>query len=266
MDDRTFNKFRTLVFKKSGIYLRENKKSLLLSRLGKRMRELNLKEHKDYLNYILEDNTGSEIVQFLDVITTNVTSFFREEKHFEVLTKYMKQWLGEGQRRFRFWSAACSSGEEPYSIAITLLEAAKGYQADIKVLATDLSTRILANAKRGVYTSDKVSTVKRPMLSEYFEHHKDEDLYVVKDFVKSMISFSHINLSTPPFKMKGPFDAVFCRNVMIYFNNDTKSDLLKDITRLLKIGGILFVGHAESLTGQLSELKSIRPSVYYKEK
>ncbi|MBF0541458.1 MAG: methyltransferase domain-containing protein [Nitrospirae bacterium] len=268
MDDKTFNKFRALVFKKSGIYLRENKKSLLLSRLGKRMRDLDIKDHKDYLNYILNDNSGQEIVQFLDVITTNVTSFFREEKHFEVLTQYMKQWLGEGQRKFRFWSAACSSGEEPYSTAITLLEATKGYQVDMKILATDLSTRILASAKKGVYTEDKISTVKKPMLSEYFKRVTDEgqNLYIVKDSVKSIISFNSINLSTPPFKMKGPFDAVFCRNVMIYFNNDTKSALLKDIARLLKLGGILFVGHAESLTGQLSELKAIKPSVYFKEK
>jgi chemotaxis protein methyltransferase CheR len=268
MDDKTFNKFRALVFKKSGIYLRENKKSLLLTRLAKRMRDLDIKEHKDYLKYIIDDNSGEEITKFLDVITTNVTSFFREEKHFEVLTQYMKQWLAEGQRKFRFWSAACSSGEEPYTLAITLLDATKGYQVDLKILATDLSTRILASAKRGEYTTDKVSTVKKSMQSEYFDRESvdGQDLYIVKDFVKKIISFNAINLSTPPFKMKGPFDAVFCRNVMIYFNNDTKSALLKDIARLLKTGGILFVGHAESLTGQLSELKSIKPSVYFKEK
>jgi chemotaxis protein methyltransferase CheR len=268
MDDKTFNRFRTLVFKKSGIYLRENKKTLLLSRLGKRMRVLGIDDHKDYLNYILDDTSGQEIVQFLDVITTNVTSFFREGKHFEILTMYMKQWLAEGQRKFRFWSSACSSGEEPYSIALTLLDATKGFQVDMKILATDLSTHILANAKKGVYNKEKVSTVKKSMLDQYFQRIKgeEEDLYVVRDEVRSIVSFNSINLSTPPFKMKGPFDAVFCRNVMIYFNNDTKSALLKDIARLLKVGGVLFVGHAESLTGQLSELKSLRPSVYYKEK
>ncbi len=266
MRKSTFDTFRRLVYDKAGIHINDNKVALVAARVGKRMRELWIETPETYLGYLFDDESGGELVHLLDAISTNVTGFFREPTHFEVLGELLDGWLGTGQKRFRFWSAASSTGEEPYSMAMTIIEKCSQTNADIRILATDLSTRVLAAAVEGVYQRERTAPIPQPMLRRYFDERTGDQgkFYEAKREMKDLLTFSRLNLAKPPFPMSGPFDAVFCRNVMIYFDNAVRKKLLEEIFRLLKPGGYLFVGHAESLTGILSGLKSVRPSVYCK--
>ncbi|MCE5229374.1 methyltransferase domain-containing protein [bacterium] len=266
MEAQTFRKFRDIVYAHSGISLGDGKEALVSARVGKRLRALNISDHKGYLKYLEQDGSGEEIVQLLDAISTNVTHFFREPVHFDFVRDCMAKWLGAGQTRFRFWSAACSTGEEPYSLAITLREALGNRQADVKILATDISTRVLNSARAGIFELDKLAKVPPALRDRYFERPDDgrANNRAVRADLRRMIVFQRLNLANPPFPMRGPLDAVFCRNVMIYFDNRVRAALLAEIVRLLKPGGYLFVGHAESLTGMMADLKSVKPSIYVK--
>ena len=269
MDKSTYNNFRKLVYEKSGISLGDNKEALVCARVAKRMRALGIEDYRKYLKYVKEDKSGNETVRLLDAISTNVTSFFREADHFELVDKVMSQWLDEGQRRFRFWSAASSTGEEPYSLAMTLLETVNGQSGvDMKILATDISTRVLDTCREARYEKEKLKTVPATLKSRYFDQDCDADknvFFTAGNAIKRLAVFHRLNLSTPPFPMQGPMDIIFCRNVMIYFDNDVRKRLLADMYRLLKPGGYLLVGHAESLTGMVSRFKVVRPSVYVKQ-
>lgn len=266
MDKKTFNSFVALIYEKSGITLNSNKEALVSSRVAKRMRQLGLSDHKDYLKCVLQDKDGIEIVHLLDVISTNVTHFFREDAHFTFVTETMKKWLQSGLQRFTFWSAGCSSGEEPYTLAMVLREATQQYRAEIRILATDISTRILERSKTGSYNTKKMETVPAKLLDRYFrkDGYGASAVYTARDVIRAPITFKRLNLSEVPFPMKGPMDIIFCRNVMIYFDNRVRVNLLNEFHRLLKPGGFLLVGHAESLTGMLGGFKAIKPSVYVK--
>ena len=267
MDKGTFNKIREIVYEKSGIALSQGKEALVRARIGKRMRALNIQEHRTYLEWVLGDESGEEVVHLLDAISTNVTSFFREANHFDFLQDVFRTWMDKGYKRFRFWSAACSTGEEPYTLAMVLREAASNYKnIDAKILATDISTRALSVCLNGSYEEQKLKTVPKQLLNRYFERSKNGDkvFYTVNSTLKSMIVCRRLNLSQPPFPMRGPLDAVFCRNVMIYFDNVVRKKLLDSIYSLLKPSGYLMVGHAESLTGMVSDFKSVKPAIYIK--
>ncbi len=264
MDDHLFNKFRQLIYEVSGIHLSDQKKALVVGRLSKRIRELGIDNFKAYYDYVVQDKTGREIVKLIDFISTNVTHFFRESDHFDFLKEKLIEWKEEGQTRFRIWSSACSTGEEPYTIAITAMEALNSTSIDLKILATDISTRVLEKAQSGIYESDKVDQIPNNYKNVFFEELNEDGkkLYKIKPIVKDTIVFGRINLANPPFPMRGPFDAVFCRNVMIYFDSTTRHNLLEEIYRLLKPNGLLFVGHAESLIGLSKGFKAVRPSIY----
>jgi chemotaxis protein methyltransferase CheR len=265
LDTRSFDEFRALVYKVSGISLGTNKEALVSSRIGKRMRHLGMEEFSAYLDLVKGNPGGDEMVQLLDAISTNVTSFFRESQHFDLVRELFSGWLKDGQRRFRFWSAACSTGEEPYTLAMTLAETLAGQEVDIKILATDISTRVLAHAAEGEYPEAKLAGIPSGLRAKYFQRGPGRDAdFRVKDQLKRWIVFKRFNLSTPPFPMQGPMDIVLCRNVMIYFDNKTREALVGEIHRMLKPGGHLMVGHAESLTGIRTELANVRPSVYIK--
>ena len=272
---RVFSDFRELVYKKSGIKLDDGKESLVRSRVGKRMHALRITDYEEYLKFLTQDESGKEMVHFLDAISTNVTSFFREPDHFQLLENILKKWSLSGQKRLRIWSAACSTGEEAYSIAITALEATpvrrdsqstKGEHQDIRILATDISTRVLEKAQLGIYEAEKIERVPKNLRKVYFEQISAPDtaLFRVKPILRDMIVFKRLNLSDPPFPMRGPMDVIFCRNVMIYFDRDTRQKLLEEIHRLLKTHGHLIVGHAESLAGLTNGFTAVRPSVYIK--
>ncbi len=272
MDSKTFDKFRELIYDVAGIRLADGKLALVRARIGKRLRALGLYSSKEYLDYIKADKSKQEIVNLLDVISTNVTNFFRESEHFDVLSRQFEEWLEGGQRKFRFWSAGCSSGQEPYTIAMTLLEVLRKTgrsqrSLDIKILATDISTKVLNIADRGEYDHDKISGIPRALLSSYFNLSTTGTggkSYVAKHNLRSLIVFKRLNLSKPPFPMRGPMDAIFCRNTMIYFDNVVRQRLVSEFQRLNRKDGILFVGHSESLTGFDSSYNAIKPSVYRK--
>jgi chemotaxis protein methyltransferase CheR len=230
------------------------------------MRALQIGEHRAYLRYVMEDATGEEVVHLIDAISTNVTSFFREPAHFDYVKERVREWLVGGQHRFRFWSAASSTGEEPYTLAISIHEALAGAGADVKILATDISTQVLRKCEEGCYSLDKLENVPKCLRDRYFELQREsgETHCVVKPALRKMVVFRRLNLSQPPFPMRGPFDMVFCRNVMIYFDNAIRGRLLAEIHRLLRPGGYLLVGHAESLTGMLGPFTMVQPSVYRK--
>ncbi len=261
MDVKTFQRFSELIYRLTGISLKEGKESLLASRINKRMRTLGVDGYDHYLDLVLGDAAGQEVVQLIDAIATNVTSFFREPQHFRFIEEKVGEWLGQGQRRLRFWSAACSTGEEPYTLAMTLLDAARGRDVDMRILATDISTRVLEQCRRGVFTQSRMDGIAGALRERHFTRLGGEQ-WQAREELRRMIAVARLNLSTPPFPMQGPFDIVMCRNVMIYFDNEVRRALLAEIWRLVRPGGYLIVGHAESLAGSLSQFKSIAPSIY----
>ena len=265
LDQRTFQKVCELIYNLAGIKLGAQKNALVSARIGKRMRILGLNDYKEYYNLVKDDRTGEEIVELLNTISTNVTHFFREEQHFRILDQLLKEWEAQGQRTFRIWCAAASTGEEPYSIAITIKEALRD-SSETKILATDISTKALNIAREGLYKKRNVQKIPASILQKYFtkETVQGEVNYQAVSSLKKMLTFARLNLANPPFPMQGPFDVIFCRNVMIYFDNEVRRRLLAECYRLTKQGGYLIVGHAESLSGMLSNFKSVEPSVYIK--
>jgi chemotaxis protein methyltransferase CheR len=264
LESQTFEQLRDVVYQLSGIALGDRKQALLAARLGKRMHALGMRDYDDYVRLLHTDETGDELRMVLDAVSTNVTSFFREPQHFDLLREVTGQALEAGQRRFRFWSTACSTGEEPLSIAMTMADVTHGMDVDIRILATDISGRAIERCVDGTYTAARVADVPEPLRQRSMEkHHVDgQTVFRPRPEVRAMIAYHRLNLSAPPFPMLGPFDAIFCRNVMIYFDNPVRAALLAELYRLVKRGGYLFVGHAESLTGMMSGFKSVRPSVY----
>ena len=266
MSPETYERFRRLVYAQSGINLGLNKMALVASRVGKRMRALGLSHFEDYLNWMQQDAHSDEITHFVDSISTNVTSFFREPHHFTYLQELIATWRQEHRQKVRIWSAACSSGEEPYSIAMTMHDGFQGCSIDWRVLATDISTRILQQAIRAEYGEEKVATITTPFKSRYCRRDTDEGgvHYTIQQDVRERVTFRQFNLSVAPYPLRGPLDVIFCRNVMIYFDNQVRKKLLGEFYRLLRPGGILFVGHAESLTGLTTDFKPLQVSIYTK--
>ena len=268
MDQGLFHRFCELAYDRAGIRLKAGKEALVSARVGKRQRALGVPDLEDYLACLESDESGDEVVHFLDAISTNYTRFFREREHFDFLAARARRWVAEGRQRLRIWSAASSSGEEPYSIAICLAEAIGHHDVDFRVLATDISTQKLTEGSAGVYRPEALASLDRPLLSKYFERRIDRTrgatTYVVRPWLRERVVFKRLNLSAPPFPMPGPLDVVFCRNVMIYFDNVVRQRLVGEIARLLGAGCFLLTGHAETLTGLRHDLEVIRPSIYRK--
>jgi chemotaxis protein methyltransferase CheR len=265
LDRATFERIRDIVYDGSGIVLKEDKATLMAGRLGRRLRELRIATARDYLGYLQGEQGTDEVPHLLDAISTNVTFFFREADHFDLVAQLHSRWVEAGQTRFRYWCAGSSSGEEPYTLAMTLhaLGAAK---LDLRILATDISTAILERALVGEYPERAVAEIPKRILTRYF--HRDvsagEPLYVVGDDLRQMIAFRHQNLVHLPLPLNGPLDLIMCRNVMIYFDHALRSRLVSEFARILKPGGCLLVSQSESLVGVDCELQMVRPSLYVK--
>jgi chemotaxis protein methyltransferase CheR len=267
MDSTTFERLRAIVYENSGISLKPTKEAMVSARVAKRMRTLGISSHKEYLQLLEQDTTGDEIIRFLDVISTNVTSFFRENEHFDFLKELLSEWLKNGKTKIRAWSAASSTGEEALSIAMTISDVLNGCPYDFRVLATDISTHVLARAQRGVYDSSQMEKVSNAMRNRFFQPvsaPRGCD-FQARDEILQHIVYRRLNLSRPPFPMRGQLDIVFCRNVMIYFDDATRNKLVAEIYRLLLPGGFLFTGHAESLSNLQTNFKYIRPTIYQKQ-
>jgi chemotaxis protein methyltransferase CheR len=270
--DRDFEKFSRIIFDVSGIALTDSKKELLRARLGKIMRRRGIPSFRDYLALVEGDSSGNEVVFMLDAISTNVTSFFRESDHFRFMEDVVLPGIAgkadkTGGKRLRAWCAGCSSGEEPYSLAITISEfITSNAKWDARILATDISTKVIKAAREGVYARPKLKDIPPNLVSRYFSRETGEeglDLYRVVPGVRSIISFARLNL-IGQYPFKGPFDVIFCRNVMIYFDKKTQEALVNRFHGYLDAGGHLFIGHSESLNGIAHQFQYVKPSVYRK--
>ncbi len=269
LSDKLFKKFSSLVFAQSGIYLNSEKKELLNARLGKRLRKIGFDSFEAYYNYVVNDKSGEEIVQLLDCVSTNFTSFFREKAHFDYLTatvlpEFLKK--SAAKRRLSFWSAACSSGEEPYTLAIVINDFFINNPGwNCSVLATDLSTRVLNTARNGIYDMNRVASLPPEVLKQNFKKGKGkgEGYVKVKVHIRNMITFQRFNLMHR-FAWPEPFQVIFCRNVMIYFNKQTQEELVDKFYSCLEPGGYLFIGHSESLSGIKHSFVRAAPAVYRK--
>lgn len=262
MDPRHFDQIRRLVHEQAGIALGPGKEALVSARVGKRLRALGLESIKQYLAHLEADGHGEELVQLLDAISTNVTSFFRESDHFSILAEHCRAWLAQGQRRLRLWSAACSSGEEPWTMAMVLANACANQHVDLGILATDISTKVLALARAGSYPSERCKTVPPDLHRRFLTREAQAGRLRVAEELRPLVTFRRLNLAKPPYPMRGPMDAILCRNVMIYFDADTRRAFVGQARRLLRPGGLLMVGHSESLNGMHEGFSVARPSVY----
>ena len=256
-----FDRVRHLLHEYSGIHMHEGKKALVRARLMKRIRKLGMGSFEEYLDYVERENGGREFLEFVDVLTTNKTSFFRESQHFDFIRDEVIPAMGG--RSAKWWSAGCSSGEEPVTCAITLLEARKAMPgAPVKILATDLSRQVLQKAKAGLYPIDRVREMPGIRIENYFDK-VDDTLCRVNPGVQKMITYGRLNLKAS-WPLNGPFHLIMCRNVMIYFNRQTQQRLVDRFRELLEPGGYLFLGHSESISGGNRGFRNIRPAVYQK--
>jgi chemotaxis protein methyltransferase CheR len=262
MDTSTYHRLCSIAYQKAGISLGPSKEALVAARVGKRLRALGLATEEEYLARLEEDRDGEETVQFLDVIATNHTAFFREPDHFDLLRKLVGDWHREGVRRFRIWSAASSTGEEPYSIAFTLADMPEVGDADWRILATDISTKVLKKAETGRFTEDKLTSLERSAQRRYFERVENTSEFAVRPAIKDRIAFRRLNLAMPPYPMRGPFDIIFCRNVMIYFDQAVRQRVIGAMEHLLRPGGYLLIGHSEALSAIQLGLRMLRPSIF----
>jgi chemotaxis protein methyltransferase CheR len=265
-----FGYIRTLVMENTGIVINENKRELIYSRLSKRLRSLGLRSFDDYLKVLDNGNNRQEMVAFINSITTNLTAFFRENHHFEFLRE---KGIPECSARarsggtIRVWSAGCSTGEEPYSIAMTFAETLGFSGVDWRILATDIDTEVLTTASQRIYAEDRVTGISPPTLKRWFRRGTGPNTgrVQVSPQLAERITFRQLNLIQPwPFKQK--FDIIFCRNVVIYFDLETQKKIFNNYANQLNDNGLLFIGHSESLFKVTDRFDSIGHTIYRKRK
>jgi len=266
-----FAKFQALIYQEAGIWLSTHKQALLTGRLSRRLRFLGLSDMQEYYQLVTQTDQLHERAVMIDCITTNETHFFREVRHFDFLSQHVfPRWHQEaaaGQRttHIRVWSAGCSSGEEPYSLAMLLLKhfpAEKGW--NLEVLATDISTRILEKAREAVYPIGKMKDIPEEYLRAYMLKGRGEHKGVMKvsPELHRVVRFARVNLHADVYPLQGFFDLIFCRNVLIYFDQKSKEKVINGIVRHLSPSGLLFVGHSEHLAGISPSLKTVAPTVH----
>jgi chemotaxis protein methyltransferase CheR len=263
LSDKQFRKISDLVYRHCGINLKDGKEALVKARLMKRFRAIGIDSVESYLELIDSKAGDHELNQMIDAMTTNKTSFFREIEHFKFMREMVLPQLNG--RRIRFWSAACSSGEEPYSLAMLLREYLTDVdRRDVLILATDISRRMLEKGSKALYPDDSLKDLPSSYLQKYFVRSRHAACaYQVADNVRSMVRMAHLNLMGS-WPMKGPFHVIFCRNVMIYFDRPTQQQLVNRFWELLEPGGYLLVGHSEGLSAITHKFKYVRPATYRK--
>jgi chemotaxis protein methyltransferase CheR len=261
LSDRELNLVTDLAYRTCGIDLKKGKRELVQARLGRKIRQGQFGSFKQYYDHVVSDSTGEELIALLDVLTTNFTSFLREPAHFD----FLRQTIAPGFKdQIRIWSAACSTGEEPYTIAFSLLEELGiAAAARIHILASDISSRALAAATRGAYEAERFRDFPRDWLSRYLLRGSDrsEGWFRIKPAVRRLVEFQRLNL-IEPFPSAKPFQVIFCRNVMIYFDKETQGRLVNRFVPCLEPGGYLLIGHSESLAGLKHPYDYVRPAVY----
>lgn len=274
MSEAEFGRFSEFISNQCGIKMPPSKKVMLEARLQKRLRTLGIKTFGDYYQYVLGEGENEELVHMLDAVTTNKTDFFREPGHFQYFTETLlpealeeRERAGQKERPFLVWSAGCSTGEEPYTLAMVLADFAEknpGFRSTI--LATDLSTRVLNRAKDAIYEADRVEDVPAAMKQKYLLRSKDRTQNKVRivPALRAQVQFQRLNLMEEAFTFAEPLDVIFCRNVIIYFDRQTQEQLINRFCRVLRPEGHLFLGHSESIHGFELPLRRIVSTVYRK--
>jgi len=261
---------RSLVYDRAGINLGSNRQHLVQARLAKRNRVGGFSGFRDYFKYLESDTTGDEVNKLIDAISTNTTFFFREADHFDFLLASLTERIqtekwDQKHYTLRIWSAACSSGEEPYTIAMVVHKFLQNFPSiDCKILATDISQKILAQACSGQYDYQKYKSVPEEYKHQYFqpmEKGKSPCMQIIPE-IRKLITFAHFNLVQPSYPFKYGFDYIFCRNVMIYFDRQTQEGVINRMAGHIRPGGYLIVGHSESLNGLKHRLHYVKPTVY----
>ncbi|MFX4262283.1 CheR family methyltransferase [Pelotomaculum propionicicum] len=270
LNDEEFNLISSLVYNKFGIKLGEQKRALIIGRLQKVLHAGGFLNFKDYYNHVVSEPSGKALLTLVDKISTNHTFFFRENEHFDFFSGHvLPNIIRENQNRskvsIRIWCAGCSSGEEPYTLAMVLSEFFKSdlKDVDIGILATDISVSALEKAMAGIYPAERMELVPPAYRQKYFKSLKDGN-WEIKPNLKKMVLFRRLNLIRPDFPFKGLFNLIFCRNVMIYFDKETQRDLISRFHRYTEPNGFLFIGHSETLDRSTGLYKYIMPSIYQK--
>jgi chemotaxis protein methyltransferase CheR len=268
LSSRDFARLCTFVYSEAGICLGPEKKTMLEGRLKRRLRELNINSYKVYCEYLFgQEGLREEKVRFIDVVTTNKTDFFREPKHFDYLTQQAlpEMTARSGGQPVLIWSAGCSSGEEPYTLAMVLSEYAEAHPGfRFRILATDISTKVLAKAEMGIYTGDVVEPVPPLMRRKYLmrSRERDGDRVRMVPELRKLLEFRRLNFMDTDYGVEEKADAIFCRNVIIYFDRPTQERILGKLSSYLKPGGYLFVGHSETLHDMNLPLEAVGPALY----
>lgn len=268
MDDESFQRLSSYVTREYGIKLPPSKRSMLESRLNKKVKSLGLNNYTQFVNHILGDEgKKSDLLDVIDLITTNKTDFFREPDHFKFLTStFLPQWIERSNGKcLNIWSAGCSTGEEPYTLVMVLEEFKRKYPSLVyNILASDVSFRVLQSAYQGIYTSDKSGVLPLELQRKYLLRSRTQpDLFRIKPEYRKKITFRRINLMDDVYAVTpGEFQIIFCRNVLIYFDKHVQERLIHNFSSHLSAQGILFLGHSESMMGMDVPFRQLRPTVY----
>ena len=270
LDSDQFTQFAELVDRVCGIHLPDGKQMMLEARLRRRLRALGLASFPEYLN-LLDDplRRQAELPRLIEVVTTNKTAFFRERAHFDFLIEEgldLLAQIGAGHHRpLRAWSAACSTGEEPYTLAMVLAGVPKpSLPKGMEIHASDISDAVLSTAQRGIYSLDALAEIPEPHCSRWIMRPRDPSLKVIRvaPELRRLVQFHRINLMDGHYELRGPMDLVFCRNVLIYFDGPRKLDVLRKLARCLNPGGLLCLGHADNTMGMSLPLRMVKPNIY----
>lgn len=268
MTTEEFERFRKIIYDEIGINLMPHKKIMLQGRIRKRLKRMGMNSYAKYYELILNDK--DELMQMFNAVSTNKTEFFRENHHFDFLNEIIPKMIQENSRisekKFSIWSSASSTGEEPYSIAMTLLDHKELNGYKLKVIASDISTDVLTQADLGIYKTFDMKKVSEEFKKKY-TNTRNDGYSEIKYFVKDIVKFRRINLKSEQYPFKGEFEIIFCRNVMIYFDRETQKDIILNFLKYLKTGGYLILGSSESLPAEIVEknlLKRIRSTIYQK--
>lgn len=272
-DNRTlstkhFKAIKTLLYDVSGIKLADHKRQMVENRIIKRVKELSLSSYDDYLNVLGDGKNKDEIIHLINALTTNVTNFFRESHHFDHLSEQTALLLKNRAAKIRMWSAGCSIGAEPYTAAITFYDTMKkvGQRSNIRILATDIDTMALARARKGEFHERIIKGLSRNHLLDHFTSREEggEKIYKIKEHIRNLVAYNHLNFNEPAWPMSGPFDFIFCRNALIYFDRDKQDEYVSKMINLLKPGGFLYLGHSEHSVMEGRGFKICGQTIYQK--
>ena len=261
LTERDFERLRERLYDAAGISLSDAKRTLVIARLSKIVRTLRLNSFSEYLDFLERSATADDAQEFVNALTTNLTRFYREDHHFEHLVGYIGELMKRrSDKRLRIWSAGCSTGQEPYTIALCLLNALPELKRwDFKILATDIDTSVIARAATGIYPDSELNGLS-PERMKQFEKLGDGRIRVPQA-AASLVSFKPLNLMSP-WPIKGPFDAVFCRNVAIYFDKPTQAEVFGRLGKILAPGAFLYIGHSENLGGGSTGFRLVGKTIY----